>query len=278
MARSTWRQCTFFLRIGFLPKSYSLNLDALRDKRYIRKEIQYTCSSRAPPAQPLSYFTFRACTVGSAFTSIDRLASRLPFQLDDSKSVNALFCRVIHDGDARDVEQLEIWTYCFVWRYFTWKLVQNNAGSPADFEAIVTETFERVRLGRKQLSLESRYASWVSVVCRNTFLNFARRTAEVVFLEQRASDVLESDVPVRVHDPVLLRAAISEAVARLPQHLVECAQLYFLDGLDYEEMAKITGRTTATLRAYVHKAVRRLAEDEWLRAFRMYMNDEFFDE
>jgi RNA polymerase sigma factor (sigma-70 family) len=216
--------------------------------------------------------------VGSPFASIDQLAARLPFKVDDSAAVNTLFGRVVRARLPRDVELLDIWTYCFIWRYFTWKHIQREAGSPADFELVVTDAFERVRCGRQHLGNTSRYASWVSVVCKNTFLNFARKPNAMVFLDERAADLLESDAPVRVHDPAMLRSAIEAAVHRLPPHLVETARLYFIERFDYEEMSEITGHSAATLRAYVHKCMKRLRQDVWLKEFREYMNDDFFDD
>jgi RNA polymerase sigma factor (sigma-70 family) len=216
--------------------------------------------------------------VGSPFAGIEQLANRLPFRVDDSDAVNNLFAQVVTEEDPRDLETLEIWTYCFVWRYFTWKQIQNETGSVADFESVITDAFQRIRAGRAQLSASSRYASWVSVVCRNTFLNFARKARDVVFLDDRGTELLESDPPMREHDPALLRQAIEQAVLRLPSHLVECARLYFLDRLDYEEMAEVTGKSAATLRAYVHKSMRRLATDPWLREFCEYVDDELFHE
>jgi RNA polymerase sigma factor (sigma-70 family) len=230
------------------------------------------------PARPVPFRIDWARHVGSPFASIERLAGRLPFRIDDSSAVNNIFARYKQTGGEREEELLEIWTYCFVWRYFLWKHIQNEAGSPGDFEAVVTETYRRVSVGRDQLTSSSRYASWVSVVCRNTFLNYARKLGTEVYLDERGTELLESGVPTRQHDPALLRRAIEEAVHRLPRHLLDSARLYFIERLDYEEMAAVTGKTAATLRAYIHKSMVRLRSDPWLKEFREYMNDEFFDE
>jgi RNA polymerase sigma factor (sigma-70 family) len=214
--------------------------------------------------------------VGTSFSTIDRLAERLPFRIDDSDAVNKLYDETRRNPDPRRLELIEIWTYCYIWRYFLWKHVQNESSSVGEFEASVSEAFRRAWMGKDRVSVS--YASWISVVCRNTFLTYARRLNTVTALDDRTTELLQSEVPVREHDPEMLRWAIAEAIERLPAHLCECARLHFLENLDYDEMARLTGRSPATLRAYVHKSLKKLREDPWLKEFRDYMNDEFFSE
>lgn len=214
--------------------------------------------------------------MGTSFATIDRLARRLPFRIDDSDAVNEMYDQIRRNPDPRRAEFIEIWTYCYIWRYFLWKHIQNESASLSEFEASVSEAFRRASAGKDQVY--DSYASWISVICRNTFLSYARKLNSVTSLDDRATELLQSEVPAREHDPAMLRKAISDAVDRLPEHLRECARLHLIESLDYDEMARITGRTPATLRAYVHKSIRKLRDDPWLREFRDYMNDEFFSE
>jgi RNA polymerase sigma factor (sigma-70 family) len=216
--------------------------------------------------------------VGPTLSSIEQLAARLPFKVDDSEAVNALFARVRAHQAGKDVEHIELWTYCFVWRYFVRKHIQRGTRSTADFEAVITYAFERIRSGREQLGMSSRYAHWVSVVCRNSYVNYARRSSNTSFLDQRASEILQAELPTRVLDIAMVRSAIQCAIERLPGYLTETARLYWIDGYSYEEMAEITGRNAPTLRAYMHKAAAKLREDPQFKDFRNYMNDDFFDE
>lgn len=205
--------------------------------------------------------------MSSLFEHIEQLADCLPFEIDDSPSVNAAFREWFdHPTDERR-RIVDVWTYCFVYRYFTWKYIQHAAGSVADFEHLVSRTFRKVMQHRTTLDASARYASWVSVICKRTFLNFARGRNDVVFLDDQLRDSLVSEAPPRIRDRVSVRRELAGAIMRLPEYLQEAAELRFLRNMDYPEIEKLTGRSTPTLRAYCHKALQKLSEDSELRLF-----------
>ncbi len=213
--------------------------------------------------------------MASLLKHIEQLASRLPFEIDDSDAVNAAYRQWFVSPTDKQNEVVELWTYCYVHRYFTWKHIQNSTGSVADFEELISRTYRKIMNNRYRLGESARYASWVSVICKRTFLNHTRGRSDVVYLDQQTQELLVSEAAPPTRDRVVMRRQIAEAVSRLPEYLREAAQLRFIRHMEYPEMEDLTGRPTPTLRAYCHKAMEKLREDESLRLFFEKWDDDF---
>ena len=209
------------------------------------------------------------------YESFRDLASRLPFQLDDLERVNDLFLAVRKKPDRALEVQLEVWTYCFVRRYFSIKLSRDSLARGADLDGLMDVAYTRIRRSRDDV--RKRYGSWVSVVCRNAFLNYVRDRKPFVELDEPEFAV---SVPVQPGDPrgsrpaaqvrsmdlTITLAAIDGAISRLPEYLRPIARLRILEDRDYDEIAEIVARPMPTVRAYFHKAVSRLRKDPDVRA------------
>ncbi|MFW5955423.1 MAG: RNA polymerase sigma factor [Rhodothermales bacterium] len=212
--------------------------------------------------------------MSSLLERVDQLSRRLPFPLDDSAAVNELFAQWCQYKSERDRANLDLWSYCFIYRYFTWKYLQKVGGSLSDFELQISGAYRKVIEHRGRLECAARYASWVSVICKNTFLNFVRSRPDVVYLEERLTGNLVSEASSQTHRGETARAELAAAVERLPAYLREVATLRFLLNLDYEEISGATGHATPTLRAYCHKSMTKLAEDPQLREYFEKWSDE----
>lgn len=212
--------------------------------------------------------------MGSLLDHIDRLSRRLPFHLDDSDAINGSFRRWLAERDESLQEAIDLWTYCFVHRYFTWKFIQKMVHNVSDHEALISQAYQKIIQRRMELGPSSRYASWVSVVCKNCFLNFVRGRQNVVHLDDRVTELLVSEPPAVAPDRVGLRVQLRAAVDRLPEYLSDVARLKFLNNLQYEEISQSTGLSVPTLRAYCHKARQKLSEDDGLRSFFERWDDE----
>ncbi len=200
-----------------------------------------------------------------ALRNLDSVAAHLPFHLDDIARVNDAFrkwCGGVSEADRRNVD---LWTYCYVRRYFLIKFIRNPAHRASDLDALVEATYQKIEKGRGRLGCEDPYASWVSVICKNTFLNYVTR-------RRKHLSVDDTDHPVRlVHhesfDQGMILVAVLEAIDRLPPSLQEVATLRFVEDMSYPEMAEATGKDLPILRAYVNKARKRLQADRTLRGF-----------
>lgn len=204
--------------------------------------------------------------MGSPLDKISELARRLPFDVDDSPAVNAVFSRWHGMANPEDEKLIDLWTYCFVYRYFSWKYLQKHITRVPDFETLLTETYQRVIEKRNSLDPSARYASWVSVVCLNEFRSYLRQSHRLRFVDDDHFDRIAADPMYQVfRDPAALRPAIEAAINRLPEYLVDAARARFLQQLDYDEIQQILPHDGPTLRAYCHKARRMMSEDEELR-------------
>lgn len=195
------------------------------------------------------------------YQTLDSLARRLPFPVDDYGRVNELFVEyaTAPAGPTRNLEvQIELWTYCFVRQYLTMRLAHDDEVGGADLDMLLDTAFQRIRSGRTRV--RQRYASWVSVVCKNCYLNYLR--------DRHPSDPLPRfDDPESVVLPMPY-GSVSEtwetmdaAIRRLPDYLRQVTHLRVLEELDYDEIAVIVDRPVTIVRSYIHKGIARLRAD-----------------
>lgn len=203
-----------------------------------------------------------------SFARLHALLEHLPFPLDAVDRVNEAFqVRIEEGGDGREREVVELWTYCYVFWYFTVKSVQGNIDPPSDLDALVGTAFRRAIENTDTVQNPNRYASWVSVVCRNAFLNYRRKTEVVQSIEAEQVPPLAAEDDETHYDAGFVRQAIRAAIERLPAYLQEVARLHFLRGYTYPEIAAETGYGEGTIRTYRHRIVQKLREDDALAPF-----------
>ena len=206
---------------------------------------------------------------------LDRLgavAAYLPFPLEDFDAVNETFCRWAERRADRDLKTLEVWLYCYVQRYALVRLVRLPLGA-GEADRIIDGLFERAREFDKVVEPEH-FSHWVSVVCRNTFINGLRRRYQPVDVDLDA--LAEADEPagpdLAEPDRALVRHAVDRALAGLPEALQPVARMRLVEGRSYPHIAAATGHPLPTVRAYAAKAVRRLRQDPGLRALGRALN------
>lgn len=201
----------------------------------------------------------------TSFESLDDLASRLPFHIDDVTSVNQVYARWRVRGRESDHQVVQLWTYCFIRRYFLVKFIRDFETRASDFDELVDKAFMKAEASDRLVNDPTRYASWVSVVCKNTFRNYLRDRRRPVSLEDEDVPTLVAEIPRAYVDAGLAHQALLKAIERLPVYLQECVRLRYIDGLGYGEIAERTGHPPASIRAYIYKAVQRLRSDDDLR-------------
>ena len=199
--------------------------------------------------------------------SLDELASRLPFHLDDTNRVNEAYTAYREASHMDSAFFVDLWTYCYIRRYYLIKFISEAAFRAAELDQVVERTYKKVEQSRYQLEHNDRYAQWVSVICKNTYVNFVTRRKFVTTLE----DAEEEEEPVVAgteEDAGALYLALSKAIERLPVFLQAVARMRFVEDLSYEEISRLTGKTVPVSRSYVHKICRRFREDSGLSAFK----------
>ena len=192
--------------------------------------------------------------------ALDEVAARLPFHVGDVEAANAAFQRWRETGEDRDLETVELWLYCYTRRYFLVKFLRDTSHGAADLDQLVAKAFGKARGRLDSVEQPERFASWVSVICKHTFINFLRRyRGQTVLDAERLPDAAPD--PAYEHDRLAARRAVERAIARLPDALQEVARLRFLEDRSYEQIHEATGRPVPSLRAYVNKAVTRFRKD-----------------
>ncbi|MCL2803589.1 MAG: sigma-70 family RNA polymerase sigma factor [Micrococcales bacterium] len=129
-------------------------------------------------------------------------------------------------------------------------------GNRFDAEDLTQETFVRVITALDAKGAGS-LEGWMHRITTNLFLDQARRRARLRFeslgeaeelLEDPASDPL--DIYVSRH----LDAAVSTALAALPEQFRQPFVLRAIEGCSYEEIAQILGLKLGTVRSRIHRA------------------------
>jgi len=212
--------------------------------------------------------------------SLDELALGLPFALDACADVNTAYSAHLRSPTTESAKLVDLWTYCFIRRYYLMKFIRENGFQSCELESVVEQTYRKVERGRKRLKQHNRYAQWVSVVCKNNFINFVTRRSHVITLDATAmisdsdGDLFELMPESEWVDPSvdagMLYVALARAIEDLPQFLHHVARMRFVEQLSYEEIGRLTGHSLATVRAYIHKVCTRFRRDPGLREFKSW--------
>lgn len=174
-----------------------------------------------------------------------------------------------------DRKIIDLWTYCFVWRGLLVKFGSHSKANDSDFDMVVAEVYERIVDRRHTIREKNKYASWVSVICRNVFINYIRKQKYSVPFDENAVFGIIAEAEPGCYDATVLIQVLEEAIQRLPPYLQDIAVLRILENQTYEEISLKTGKRVQIIRTYMNKAKKRLKEDDALLAF---INEEFGEE
>lgn len=186
--------------------------------------------------------------------SIDVVAGVLPFRLDDYERVNHAFAESSERGSDESKRLVDVWTYCYVSRYFAVQFLRSGQPALSDLDKLIDRAFLKIRVGSPRLRSPGKYTSWVSTVCRNTYLNYIR-SYRLEWLEDPENVVAEAKLS-EGYDLGLLADTLSRVIDDLPPFLKEAARLRFFSGLSYREISERTGQPVPTLRAYANKSLK----------------------
>lgn len=196
---------------------------------------------------------------------LDALLDRLPFELDDVQSANKVFQNWVVHGRHRDRVIIDIWTYCYVWRNLITKFARNADLDKADFDILVARVFERIVDRRHTVRDDTRYANWVSVICRNFFVNYLRAHKKSLTTRHTNFAALVDEPDDFDDDLVVLHQVLKSAIERLPNYLQSVVEMRLFQHKSYDEISAHTGKRVEVIRSYVNKAIKRMREDRLLR-------------
>ena len=136
----------------------------------------------------------------------------------------------------------------------------------SDAEDITQETFIRAFRALRRFRGQSSFKTWLYTIATNTARAHMRATSRRGSLEGRSmhtdstgngADVIAAGVAT-VEDTLLKRDAIDRALGALPEQLRLAVVLRDVEGLDYREIADITGVPLGTVESRIFRARQRL--------------------
>lgn len=197
--------------------------------------------------------------------SIRYVASHLSFSVDDFERAAEAFCSWREQGSDAAKRDVDLWTYCFVRRYFLAKLARRTWLSEADFEELISQAYLAAQSKSSQLRDPERYPHWVSRICKNGFLSYLRTSPDSVPLPEEVA-AADNREPV-VDESAKTAVAVASAIQRLPDSLRDVTYQKVIEQKSYDEIERATGTDEGTLRSYVSKARAKLRKDRLLRKF-----------
>lgn len=210
----------------------------------------------------------------SELTTLEALASNLPFHLDESDRVNDAFNTYMTRGEKPQKVLIDLWTYCFVRRYYLIKFIRESRFRSSELDQLVENTYQKVERSRSGIESYDRYAQWVSVVCRNAYINFVSRRKLIIGLNFLADDPVEFINGVDLEaNAAGIHISLLRAINRLPDFLRPTARMRFVENLSYEEISRYTGKRVPTIRSYIHKTCSRFRKDKNLKAWAEHFYD-----
>lgn len=139
----------------------------------------------------------------------------------------------------------------------------HDAGAAED---VAQETFVRAWRGLGRFRGESTFKTWLYRIATNvarTDLDRRGRRARIAnrSLDDEAEPLQAGDVPSPAPDAetsLVRREAIDRALSELPDELRQALVLRDVEGLDYKEIAGVTGAPIGTVESRIFRARRRL--------------------
>lgn len=192
------------------------------------------------------------------------LARGLPFAVDDFEAAGDAFVRWCEHRSMKDLRTVELWTYCYTIWYFHAKFARERTSGVSDLDAALDRSYDRVMTSLQTVREPKLFPHFVSVVCKNVLRNHRTRRREIIEMHENMSLIVETGA--HAYDQVLVRQALSRAIAAMPAAIRDIGRMRLLEERSYQEIADVTERPIASVRTYVSKVKRRLRDNPDVRA------------
>ena len=130
-------------------------------------------------------------------------------------------------------------------------------GDPVGAEDIAQEVFIRAFERGSQFRGESKLSTWLYRLTVNACLSLKRRKTAVSLDE---NPLLAENASHAIAPASPLRAALDEALQKLPPGYRTSIVLHDIEGLEHEEIAQAMGVSVGTSKSQLHKARARMRE------------------
>ena len=140
----------------------------------------------------------------------------------------------------------------------SWRIVRDSG----EAEEIMQDTILKFITLDIVPSDPAQVAAWLSRTCIRKSIDAVRKKRrEKLFLDEYAGEVSEyADDTTTVEVPQMSVGNVRKAIDGLPESCRLILNLVLVEGLDYEEIASLTGEREGTLRTQFSRAKAKLAE------------------
>jgi RNA polymerase sigma-70 factor (ECF subfamily) len=136
--------------------------------------------------------------------------------------------------------------------------LMRRLGQPDDCAELFQETFLRLHRGRSSYNPEMPFKTWLYTIANNLVrdtLRIKMRSKSV-----RATEAIENRIERAIPDGNYKLQSFKEAFASLTDDQREAIVLSRFEGLKYEEISRVTGRSTEAVNQLIQRALRHVRE------------------
>lgn len=154
------------------------------------------------------------------------------------------------DSIYNDYSRLVYWTAYGVMR------------SQSDAFDVMQDVFIKVYSNIDKLAAfpEPQLKSWLYRVCKNACIDEKRKRRKEVITDEFSTEAVvnEYELPESAFENEELRKRVRDAIDELPEIYRECVLLHYFSGMQYEDIANMTGVSTGTIKSRISRAKDRL--------------------
>ena len=136
--------------------------------------------------------------------------------------------------------------------------LMRRLGQPDDCAELFQETFLRLHRGRSSYKPEMPFKTWLYTIANNLVrdsLRIKMRSKSV-----QATEAIENKIERAIPDGNYKLQSFKEAFASLTDDQKEAIVLSRFEGLKYEEISRVTGRSTEAVNQLIQRALRHVRE------------------
>lgn len=124
-------------------------------------------------------------------------------------------------------------------------------------EDFAQDVLTKAYVGLSGFKGKSSFSTWLTRIAYNAGINARRKAGRYEPLESEPVDS-RSLTPEELHIRAETAAALRKAMAGLPERYAICLDLYFGEGMKYEDISEATGFPVNTIKSHVFRAKRDL--------------------
>jgi DNA-directed RNA polymerase specialized sigma24 family protein len=181
-----------------------------------------------------------------------KLLKAIEFSIDDVDQVNSLYHEWKIRGNPKDLEKIEIWAYSWIRRYYLVKYLKGIIDQ-IEVELLIEDAFVTFYKRHQGILDPDHFASWVSVVCKNRFLNcLSLRHPNVMQVgwDDEMQAGFTTDIAQQMDDKHLVEEIIPNELKRLPGYVQGILRKKLWEGKSFTEVGVEMNYSVETVRAY----------------------------